>query len=77
MIIKNQRNVTISSTEAEYTSFSACTKDVNFVSMLLCKINKVQKPSVIYEYNLVTIFLTKTRQVGIGTKNIGIFRCFL
>ena len=69
--------MTIGSTESEYMSFSACAQEVNFVSMLLFKINKVQKPWVIYEDNLGVILLANNRQVGIHKKYIGIFRYFL
>ena len=60
--------MTLSSTEAEYVALSACTQEVDFVSIFLGEITEVQKPSVIYEDNQGAIFIAKNRQVGICTK---------
>ena len=74
---KTQRNVTLSSTEAEYVTLSSFAQKINFVSMFLVEMNEVQNPSVIYEDNQGAIFLANNRQVGIRTKHIDIRRHFL
>ena len=45
--------------------------------MLLGKMTKVEKPSIIYEDNQGEKFLAKNRQVGICTKHIDICHQFL
>ena len=47
------------------------------LSMLLVENTEVGKPSVVFEYNQVAIFLEKNRQVGIFTKHLGIHHHFL
>ena len=51
---------------------SVCAQEVNFISMLLEEMIKVQKPSVIYEDNQGVTFLTNNRQVDMRTKHINI-----
>ena len=75
---KNQRTVTLNSTEAEYVALPACTQEVKFISMLLGEITRVKNPSFIYEDNQGAIFLANnSRQVGICTKHIDICHHFL
>ena len=45
---KNQRTVALIRTETKYVELSACAQEVNFESILMGEITKVQKPSVIY-----------------------------
>ena len=45
---KTQRNMTLSSTEAEYVAFSACVQEAKFVSMLMGEMTEVQNPLFIY-----------------------------
>ena len=74
---KAQRNVTLSSREAEYVALSTFAQEVKLVSMLMGKMTKVENPSAIYEDNQGAIFLAKNRQVGICTNNIAIINHFL
>ena len=63
----------IISTEAEYMALSACSQEVKFVSMFIGKMNKVQKPSVIYKDNQGGVFLAKNRKFVILTNHIDIW----
>ena len=59
-------------TEVKYVGLSVCAQEMNFISMLLEEMIKVQKPSVIYEDNQGVTFLTNNRQVDMRTKHINI-----
>ena len=74
---KINRTVTLISTEAEYVAFSACSREVNCVSMFLEEITNVKNPSIIYEDNQGKNFLAKNTQVGICKKHIDIHHHFL
>ena len=77
MLVKNQRTMTLSSTESEYVALSSCAQEAKFVGMFLVKMIERKKTSVIYENNQGAIFLAKNRQVVICTKNIDIRHHFL
>ena len=74
---KTHRNLTLSCIEAEYVVLTVCSQEVNFVSVLMGQMTKVQNTSIIYEDNQGTIFLANNRQVGICTKHIDICHHFL
>ena len=56
---------------------SACAQEVKFISLFLGEMDKVEKPSVIYEDNQGAIFLGKNRQVSSRRKHIDILHTFL
>ena len=74
---KNQRTLTLGSTESDYVALSACAQEVNFVGMLLGEMTEVENPSVFYEDNQSAIFLAKNGQVRIRTNHVGIRHHFL
>ena len=58
-------------------TLSAYAQEVNFVSMLLEEMTKMQNFSVIYDSNQGAILLARNRQVGICTNHIDIIHHFL
>jgi hypothetical protein len=74
---KKQQTVTLSSSEAEYQALSDCTQEAVFTRNLVEELTGQQKPAIIYEDNLETIFLVKNQQVSSRTKHIGIRHHFM
>jgi hypothetical protein len=70
---KLQKNVALSSTEAEYVAMSNCATEVKFVRMLLREITgEEQETSILHEDNTGAIFMVNNSQVGARTKHIDI-----
>ena len=71
-VSKTQRQVTLSSTEAEYCGLATATQELVFMQMLLSEIGECVLPGIILEDNTGAIFLVKNQSVGARTKHIDI-----
>jgi hypothetical protein len=56
---KKQQTVSLSSTEAEYQALSECVQESVFTQNLPQELTGAKKPTIIYEDNLGTIFLSE------------------
>jgi hypothetical protein len=68
---KQQRSVTLSSSEAEYFALSEAVKEVRFVFQLLIEMGfKVELPVTVRVDNIGAIFMAENMQVSQRTKHI-------
>jgi hypothetical protein len=74
---KKQPTVSLSSSKAEYQALNECVQESVFTQNLVQELAGVNKPAIIYEDNLGTIFLVKNQQVSSRTKNIDIRHHFM
>ena len=74
---KTQKNVTLSSTEAEYCALALGAQELRFTQQLLEEIEHHVNPGVIFEDNTGAIYLVRNSQVGQRTKHIDIRHHFL
>ena len=56
---REQKIVTLSSTEAEYAALSECAQETKFEWMLLNELTGAIKPAIIYQDKTGAIFLVK------------------
>jgi hypothetical protein len=74
---KKQQSISLSSLEAEYQALSVCTQEAVFTRNLVEELPGQNKPALIYEDNLGTIFLFKDQQVSSRSKHIDVRHHFM
>jgi hypothetical protein len=70
---KGQKNVTLSTTEAEYVALSEAARKTKFIQKVLKSLNfEVDLPIKMFVDNVGTIFLANNRNASDGTKHVDI-----
>jgi hypothetical protein len=68
---KSQKEVTLSSTEAEYVAISEAVKELKFIYYLLCDLHiKVNLPILVKTDNIAAIFMSENASTGFCTRHV-------
>ena len=69
--LKQQKSITLSSTEAEYVAVSEVATEISFISKLMEFVDlKCKYPIVVHVDNMGAIYLTNKDRTGTRTKHI-------